>query len=118
MNRSKLSDAEWHTLLTFLRTCSGIYIGDESECRRFLEAVLWIARSGTPWRLLPERYGHWNSVYKRFARWCKQGVWEQLLTHASRDPDLEWLIVDSTMLRAHPCAAGASKKTVGKPTKR
>ncbi|HZQ06602.1 MAG TPA: transposase [Anaerolineae bacterium] len=117
MNRSTLSDPEWYTLLTFLRTCSGLYIGEESECRRFVEAVLWIARSGAQWRLLPATYGRWNTVYKRFARWCKQGVWEQLLTQASRDSDLEWIILDSTMRRAHPCAAGASQKTVGKPVR-
>jgi transposase len=110
MDRSRLSDADWQKLLAFLRTCSGIYIGDETECRRFLEAVLWIARSGAQWRLLPAPYGNWNTVYKRFARWCRQGVWEQLFRQAASDPDLEWLIVDSTTIRAHPCAAGASKK--------
>ena len=63
----RLSDEQWQKILPFLRTCPNIYIGQEKECRQFLEAVLWIARSGAQWRLLPENYGNWNTIYKRFA---------------------------------------------------
>jgi transposase len=105
-----LTDEQWAKILEFLRTCSRIYIGPENECRRFVEGVLWMLRSGAQWRLLPAEYGNWNSIYKRFARWCDQGVWEQMMAYCADDPDLENVMLDGTIVRAHPCAAGASKK--------
>ena len=113
-----LPDATWQTIYAFLKTCSGIYVGDELECRHFVEAILWVARSGAQWRLLPASYGKWNSIYKRFARWSNKQIWQKLFESCADDPDREWLLLDSTIVRAHPCAAGALKKTVDKPSKR
>jgi transposase len=110
MTTITLPDNQWTKILAFLQACPHVYVGQESECRRFVEGVLWVLRSGAQWRLLPDTYGKWNSVYKRFARWCDQGVWEQMLGHFVEDPDMESVILDSTVIRAHPCAAGASKK--------
>lgn len=107
----RLSDEQWQKILPFLQTCSNIYIGQENECRQFLEAVLWIARSGAQWRLLPSDYGNWNTVYKRFARWSQANVFEKLFEFCAVNKDLEHLLIDSTITRAHPAAAGAQKNT-------
>ena len=113
-----LSDEQWQKMLPILRSHPSAYVGQERECRRFLSAVLWVARSGAQWRLLPEEYGYWNAVYRRFARWSAQGVFERLHQELAGDADLEHLLIDSTIIRAHPCAAGARKKAAGRKRKR
>jgi transposase len=102
-----LSDDLWNKLLQLLRYQPNIYIGNEAQCRRFIEAVLWIDRTGAQWRMLPSNYGHWNSVFKRFDRWSRRGIWQQLYQRLITEPDLENLLMDSTIFRAHACAAGA-----------
>ena len=113
MSTLTLSDTQWSKIVEFLKTCPDIYTGDQSHLKCFIQAVLWITRSGSQWRLLPKQYGNWNSAYKRFARWCDKGIFQRLHQHFATDPDMEWLIIDTTIIRAHPCAAGALKASGG-----
>ena len=109
LDRLVLDDAHW------LRMTAHI-IGDERsrgtsgrDNRMFVEGVLWIVRTGSPWRDLPDAFGDWNSVFRRFSRWSRKGVWCRIFAAMSDDPDFEYLIVDSTIVRAHQHAAGAKK---------
>ena len=105
-----LDDETWQEIEDFLHNCPRAYVGNREKCRRFIEGCLWILRIGSQWRFLPDVYGKWNTVYKRFARWCDHHVWRHLHEYFIDDPDLEYLLADSTIVRAHPCAAGAPGK--------
>ena len=111
----KLTDDQWQKSLPILKSFPEIRLGAGQDCRRFLDAVLWITRSGSQWRLLPPSYGKWNSVYKRFADWSAKGIFEKLFEQISADRDLEYLLIDSTIVRSHACAAGAQKNMVNNP---
>jgi transposase len=110
MSSVTIPPEQWPKIIEFLRECPDAYVGDEDRCKLFVEAVLWINRSGAQWRLLPAEYGKWNTIYKRFARWCDRGIWERMHEHFIEEPDIEYLIIDSTVVRAHQCAAGAPEK--------
>ena len=109
LRRHEISDADWDRIKHLLPGQPGQHGGVAQDNRRFLNAILWIARTGAPWRDLPERLGNWNSQWRRFDRWAAKGRLA-LIAEFLRDPDLDVLMMDSTVIRAHPCAAG-SKKT-------
>ena len=75
--------------------------------RLFLEAVLWRVRTGSPWRDLPPAFGRWNSQFRRFRRWAKAGIFESLFKDMSNDPDLEYALIDGTIVQVHQKATGA-----------
>jgi transposase len=85
----------------------GQWGGIADDNRRFINAVIWILRTGAPWRDLPPEYGNWNSVAKRFRRWIEYGLWEKILEVLVDDPDYEWLMIDASHVKVHPHAAGA-----------
>jgi transposase len=105
----KLTEEQWQKILLVLKSFPEIRLGAGRDLRRFLEAVLWITRSGSQWRLLPKQYGKWNSVFKRFDRWSELGIFDKLFAQVSSDRDLEYLLIDSTIVRAHASSAGAQK---------
>jgi putative transposase len=76
-----------------------------ADNRLFVNAVLWVIRSGAHWHDLPERYGKYKTVHKRFTRWAKAGVWERIFEDLTSDPDNQYLMLDSTVVRAHQQAA-------------
>src|SRR4051794_4974360 len=108
MRRHEITDDHWDRIKDFLPGQAGDPGVTAKDNRLFVNAVLWIAETGAPLRDLPERFGPWNSVWKRFDRWGKKGVWKRVF-ETLQDPDLEWMIIDSTVIRAHQHAAGAVK---------
>ena len=108
MRRYEITDQQWTKIEPLLPGKAGDVGRSAVNNRLFINAVLWVARSGAPWRDLPERFGPWNSVYRRFRRWAKAGVW-QTVFDALQEPDLDWLMIDSTTVRVHQHAAGQKK---------
>ncbi len=108
MRRYEITDEQFERIAPLLSGKPGDPGRNARDNRQFINAVLWIARTGAPWPDLPERFGNYDSVYQRFNRWAKKGRW-QALFEALQDPDLEWLMIDSTVVRAHVSAAGQKK---------
>ena len=107
MNRFVLTNAQWakiEPLCLGKATDPGRTGGDG---RLFLEAVLWIARTGSPWRDLPPSLGNWNSVFKRFRDWVKADVFKRIFDALSDDPDMEYAMVDATIVKVHRHGQGA-----------
>ena len=111
-HRYEISDADFDRIKGHLPGQPGQHGGVARDNRRFIDAVLYVARTGIPWEDLPARFGNWNSQWRRFDRWAAKGRWDPILA-VLRDPDLDVLILDSTAVRAHPCAAGAKKSGTG-----
>lgn len=111
--RYELNEQQWARIADLLPGKSTDPGRTARDNRLFVNGVLWILRSGAHWQDLPERYGKWKSVHKRFTRWAKAGVWEQVFTFLKDDPRNEYLMLDATLVRAHQQAAtgkGAAKK--------
>ena len=105
-----ISNTAWQSILPFLKASTSVYVGNPEDCRRFLSAIVWITKEGATWRALPKAYGYWNSIYRRFGRWCDAGVFEKLHEHFHEAGEISALLIDSTIVRAHSSAAAAPKK--------
>jgi transposase len=117
--RLLLSDAAWARIATILaQSKSAAGAPPQLSDRDFVEAMLYLARTGCPWRDLPERFGAWDAVYQRFRRWQRRGIWQALFARLPGElATVETLLLDSTIVRAHVHAAGAPKKRAGKKRK-
>ena len=113
--RYELNDTQWARIAEMLpgkKTDPGRTAADN---RLFVNGVLWVLRSGAQWDELPERYGKWKSVHKRFRRWAKTGVWERVFAALIDDPKNEYVMLDATLVRVHQQAAtgkGGAQKGV------
>jgi transposase len=105
IKRYELSDAQWERIAPLLSGKISDPGRTGADNRLFLNGVLWVLRSGAHWRDLPERYGKWKSLHKRFTRWAKAGVWERVFASLIKDRDNQYLMLDSTLVRAHQQAA-------------
>lgn len=112
--RKMLRNDQWERIEHLLPGKAGDRGVTAKDNRLFVEAVLWIARTGSPWRDLPPQLGNWHNVYTRFSRWGKSGVWQRVTEAVRTDADLQALLLDSTIVRAHQHAAGAQKKKARK----
>lgn len=116
-HRHELTDAQWERLQPLLPPQKRQRGRPSLDHRTIINGILWISKTGAPWRDMPERYGSWKTVSSRFYRWRSQGIWDKLWSEVQRDADaqgqIEWEIhfVDSSVIRAHQHAAGAKKGT-------
>ena len=107
MIRHRLTDAQWDRIEDLVPGKPGDPGRTGEDNRLFVDAIVWMARTGAPWRDLAPYFGNWNSVFRRFRRWAKAGVWVRVMAAVADDPDFESVIIDGTIIRAHQHAAGA-----------
>jgi len=107
--RYALRDEQWERIKDELPGRVGHVGVTARDNRLFVEAVLWRYRSGSAWRDLPERFGHFRKVHTRFSRWSRTGVWQRLFERLAGEADNEYAMIDATIVRAHQHSAGAKK---------
>ncbi len=110
MRRYGLRDDQWDRIENFLPGCEGYVCSTAKDNRLFVEAVLYRYRAGIPWRDLPGRFGEFRKIHTRFRRWCESGIFERIFKILASDHDNEYMMLDSTIVRAHQHSAGAKKK--------
>jgi len=110
MRRHELNDDQFSKIEHLLPGRSGHVGVTAKDNRVFLNGVIWIFKTGAPWRDLPERYGHWKNVHRRFSRWSQSGIFDKIFRILTEDADMEFLMMDGSIVKAHQHAAGAKKK--------
>ncbi len=117
LSRHDRSDDHWGRIRHLLPGQAGGHDGVGNDTRLFINAIRYLAKTGTAWADLPTCYGRPNSLWQRYNRWCQRGVWARVAA-ALRDDDTEWLSVDSSCVRANVAAAGAGKRRTAPVVKR
>ncbi len=107
--RHALTEAQWNRIRELLPGKPGDPGRTAADNRLFVDAILFVAKTGVPWRDLPERFGNWNSIWRCFDRWCKRGVW-QTLAEQLGEPDLVELQLDSTSMKVHIAGVGGRRQ--------
>ena len=111
LRRYELTDQEWEQVASLLpQEKTGRPGRPSKDNRTMLNGMVWIARSGAPWRDLPERYGPWNSVYSRFRKWIDDGILDNIFRVLSLEAEINELSLDATIVQAHQHSAGAKKR--------
>lgn len=107
--RYEIEDKQWEQVKPYLGNTPKKTGRPQADNRRLLNGVLWILRTGAPWRDLPEYYGPWQTVYKRFAQWQENGKLKEMFVYVRQNPDMQDLCIDGTYIKAHRSSAGAKK---------
>lgn len=119
-HRHELTDEQWERLGPLLPPQKPQTGRPCKDHRTIINGILWINKTGAPWRDMPERYGSWKTVSSRFYRWQQQGIWDKIWSELQKDADangqIEWEVhfVDSSVIRAHQHASGAKGGTQNK----
>ena len=109
-SKFEYEDEEWNQIVSLLPPENSGKQGRPSKCNRtILNGIVWIARSGAPWRDLPERYGAWQTVYSRFRKWIEDGILDNIFRVLSLEAELTELSIDASIVQAHQHSAGAKK---------
>lgn len=110
MARQELRDDQWAIIEPFVPGGRKGKRGPRSDGRKFINALLWLARSGARWRDIPERYGKYQTIKMRYYRWLEKGIVDTIFQALVQEADMEWIQIDGTVIRAHKHAAGAPLK--------
>jgi transposase len=109
MKKYYIKEEKWQKIYLILKSQNGIRVKNESKTRLFLESLYFILKTGSQWRELPYFYRKWQSVRKRYEAWCRKGFWNLILQEFSKSYDGESIMIDATIIRAHPCAAARER---------
>ncbi len=112
IKRYELTDEQYEQVKALLPGKVGDPGRHGRDNRQFLNGVLWVLRSGAHWHDLPERYGKWKTAHKRFSRWAEKGVWEKVFARLLKDPKNQYVMIDSTLVKAHQQAATGKRGLV------
>lgn len=115
MNRKCLKNAQWSKMEPHGLGKPGDPGRTGGDNRLFVEAVLWIARTGSPWRDLPAAFGNWNTIFKRYRDWVKAGVFKRMFDAVSDDPDMEFAMIDGTIVKVHRHGQGSKGGLKARP---
>ena len=110
MRRHEITDEQFDRIKDLLPGRADTVGVTAQDNRLFVNAVIWLFKTGSPWRDLPERFGNWSSVHRRFSRWSAAGIFDNIFRILSADADMEFLLMDGTIVKAHQHASGAKKK--------